>query len=165
MQNIWFLLMISCIMFFFQSCWWFLTDHHRFYPPTKKVVMLIVDHDDKGTVGVVLNRPTKLTAADVDAWLCIKSWEVWKHFCGITRKPTPSIKMVYLPTFGWFSWVFHVGKYTSPIDGTRQFFPGRPPRSPEKVVSLVRESDPQNGFRWRIYDIPDRIHGMKGIFT
>lgn len=28
--------------------------------------MLIVDHDDQGTVGVVLNRPTDLTAADVE---------------------------------------------------------------------------------------------------
>ncbi|CAK9020498.1 unnamed protein product, partial [Durusdinium trenchii] len=31
-----------------------------------KVVMLIVDHHEKGTVGVVLNRPTQLTAADLD---------------------------------------------------------------------------------------------------
>eukprot|EP00913_Durusdinium_trenchii_P026229 g24608.t1 len=36
-----------------------------------KVVMLIVDHHEKGTVGVVLNRPTQLTAADLALWTVI----------------------------------------------------------------------------------------------
>ena len=33
--------------------------------------MLIVDHHEKGTVGVVLNRPTQLTAADLALWTVI----------------------------------------------------------------------------------------------
>ena len=79
--------------------------------------MLIVDHDDKGTVGVVLNRPTQLTAADVDAWRGIHPGGFGLRdgsmggFSIFTYLRDPGSPLVYLPTFDIFTYLRDVLVY------------------------------------------------------
>ena len=43
-------------------------------PPFRRGVVLVLDHDDGGALGVVLNRPTRVTVADVlPAWAGVAS--------------------------------------------------------------------------------------------
>ena len=50
-------------------------------------------------------------------WMpCFQDFNTFSGLQGLVRwYPIPSMGLVYLPTFGWFwwfSWCFHVGKYT-----------------------------------------------------